>query len=177
MNKKRKTQQIDLDLKSTIYFIFGIGLLFLWMTGNRILSLLSSETTLDYKILFSTIFMLSASLYAFYQSLFVIKTTEALLITLDIESNLIESMYQQFDDIDLTVFSQKYFESEDEVLNFILTEIPHWFINSDAEFIYDSIKEGYLEKSDEGYQITEHKKNSIKVFYICHDFELNLSKS
>jgi hypothetical protein len=84
-----------------------------------------------------------------------------------IKFELKDKMYQQFDDIDLTVFNTEYFESEDEVLNFILTKIPNWFTNCDAETLYECIKLGYLENKNSLYSITNKRKiGALEVYYI-----------
>ncbi len=88
-----------------------------------------------------------------------------------LETILIDKMYQQFDVSDLTVFNQKYFDCEDEVLNFILTEVPKsWFMNINVEFLYDAIQEGYLYELDGLYEITKDAKIGIlKVYYISNN--------
>lgn len=86
---------------------------------------------------------------------------------MNIKSSLIDYMYQQFDDIDLTVFNAEYFATEDEVLNFILKVIPNWFMSTDIESLYESINVGYLVKKNNSFAIV-NKKNyqSLKVYYI-----------
>ena len=138
MNKTKHKDQIDLDLKKVSYFILIIGFIFLCLTVNGMLSLALSDIDFDVATVITLLITSVITGFSFYYCLYIDIAKEALVNELILESELIGFMYQQFDEIDLTVFSQKYFESEDEVLNFILLKIPHWFVDCDVS-IYTNL--------------------------------------
>lgn len=155
-----KTVGFSLLITESFFTGFIVNYIFLHIIGRIQVSY--QETIFLLMFICLIIFMISISVL-------IEKDRKGLKKELIIESSLITNMYQQFDDIDLTVFNRKYFDNEDEVLNFILTQIPEWFINSEAEFLYDSIKEGYLHESNGHYSINETKQTGdLRVFYICN---------
>jgi hypothetical protein len=85
----------------------------------------------------------------------------------EIIRRLNQGIYQQFDDKDLTVFNQAYFDNEDEVLNYILTQIPSWFSLNDVEYLYESIKRGFLVMKGDYLDIQNNRvSRGLPVFYI-----------
>jgi hypothetical protein len=169
MNKYKYRKTAKMDLEKVSIFIFVIALIFTAIALRGTMMLMFNEVDFNLKNVLSALGPTIIAGLAFYYCLYIDQAKNKLINELMLESELIGFMYQQYDTVDLTVFSQKYFLSEDEVLNFILTTIPHWFINATVEFLYESIKEGYLYKRDNKHYITsDPNEGHLKVYYISN---------
>ena len=148
-------------------YLFSVSVIFVSM-AIFIFSFQSFEY-LDYdgyKTIVVIVFM-ALSIISFYFYFYAIRYVSDNQKIFEIKYKLTDQMYQQFDAIDLTVFNTEYFDSEEEVLNFILTQLPSWFINCDAESLYECIDKGYLLMNDGKQTITKKRKtNALEVFYI-----------